>query len=132
MNWIERNPARFEAEVEAMNDRFPQFRLLELEGDYFWFGEVETNLGNRYLFSVGYPENYPMVPPEVEVVEPELKPCPHIRQGNVFPRSLCLFADSRFFDPDRTTAVTVLGRACVWLMCYETYLQTGHWPGPAH
>lgn len=42
------------------------------------------------------------------------------------------FLYGRFFDPDRTTAVTVLGRACVWLMCYETYLQTGHWPGPAH
>jgi len=121
--------ARLVAEVEAVRERFPAFALKKSqEGDLFWVGELETNFGSRYRVKISYPPTYPNRPPAAFVVHPKLNPSPHTYGEN---SQLCLFdpneGHSRGFDPNGTTAATVIAWVGEWLACYEVFLQTGQW-----
>ena len=123
---------RLKAEVEAMEERFPGFRLAAVEGSLGWMGRLARPFGvdGAYLVQVRYPMCFPDEPPEVTILEPELVPdTPHLVLG----RRPCLYLPTREpshgYDPATTTAATLVAWTALWIHAYETWAATGLWPG---
>jgi hypothetical protein len=121
---------RLRQEREAMA-RFPSFRLVENYGDLCWLGPLTSSLtGKRYQVRVRYPGRFPDSPPIV-TVEKHTFPVgmPHL-QGFDKP---CLFmpgqGSGHGYDPGRTTAATLVAWTALWIHAYETWCETGEWPG---
>jgi hypothetical protein len=118
------------AEIEAMR-RFPQFELQLCQGALVWEGSLVSALGagNRYRIRLTYTDSFPDEPPQVVIVEPDIDPCaPHILSR----RRPCLFrwyGPGRGYEPARTTAATLIAWTALWIHAYETWQQTGEWPG---
>ena len=118
---------RLAAEVEAMR-RFPQFQMWMERETLGWSGLLVSALepSSRYRISLTYPHYYPDSPPEVVIVEPKLEPSPHLLDG----RKPCLFRrGGHGYEPACTTAATLVAWTALWIHAYETWLQTGSWPG---
>jgi hypothetical protein len=121
---------RLAAETEAMH-RFPQFRLQACGGTLAWDGSLVSALypGASYRIRLTYPSRYPDEPPEVEIVAPELDlGTPHLLPLN----RPCLFwhnGPGNGYEPARTTAATMIAWTALWIHAYETWQQTGDWPG---
>jgi hypothetical protein len=118
---------RLAAEIEAMR-RFPQFEMWVERETLGWSGLLVSALepSNRYRIRLIYPGNYPDHPPEVAIVEPEIRPAPHLLDG----RRPCLFRPGGHgYEPARTTAATMIAWTALWIHAYETWRQTGEWPG---
>jgi hypothetical protein len=123
---------RLEAEDQAMRERFPGFELV-LIGETFiaWEGRLQSTIagGDRYLVQVVYTPGYPDIPPRVIIVEPKLKgEVPHLLHG----QQPCLYSHgscARGYDPDSTTAATLVFWTALWIHAYEAWKKTGEWSG---
>lgn len=121
---------RLSAETQAMQ-RFPQFTPHQSEeGDLCWVGRLRSGLpaGERYLVNVTYPTRFPDQAPEVRIEEPEISSStPHLLSGG----RPCLYhgGPDRGYDPARTTAATLVAWTALWIHAYETWRETGDWPG---
>ena len=120
--WYEINPARLVLEKEAMEMRFPAFRMVRDKHQLAWVGTLETNRRNiNYKIAIYYPDNFPELPPRVFPIEPPITDLQHQYADG----SLCLFhPNDRFFEAN-TTAVTVLAAAAAWFFAYETWQASG-------
>ena len=122
---------RLAVETEAMK-RFPEFRLCEQHGHLTWIGELRSGLrpATRYVVTVTYSPWFPDEAPSVAILSPELaEGTPHLLERN----RPCLFRSSEGtrngYDPARTTAATLVAWTALWIHAYETWLETGSWPG---
>lgn len=120
---------RLAAEIEAMR-RFPQFQLRPCTGMLAWEGSLVSTFdcGDSYRIRLIYPPIFPDESPRVAIVEPELDPgTPHL----LIPNRPCLFSDPgpSGYEPARTTAATMIAWTALWICAYETWQQTGDWPG---
>lgn len=131
--WYESNPARLLLERQAMQTRFPEFRLVRDGKQLAWQGTLQSNRGNTYTIAIYYPDDFPASPPKVYPIEPSITVYKdakyYMHQYN--DGSLCLFyPGDRSFAPN-TTAVTLIAWAAAWFFAYETWLASGRteWPG---
>jgi len=121
---------RLDVEMDAMK-RFPGFRLVESDGDLCWVGRIRSSLSSRrYNIRVRYPVAFPDSSPIVTIEKYRFPVgMPHL-QGADKP---CLFVPgegSRYgYDPARTTAATFVAWTALWIHAYETWRETGRWPG---
>jgi hypothetical protein len=123
---------RLGVEIEAMR-RFPEFQAVVTDdGRLGWVGRLHSSLepDNTYLVHVGYPGTYPDDAPSVTILEPTLESeSPHL----IMQRQPCLFRPTegprRGYDPGRTTAATLVAWTALWIHAYETWRETGKWPG---
>jgi hypothetical protein len=122
---------RLAIETEAMK-RFASFRLCERWGHLAWLGGLRSSLHprRRYLVTVTYPRWFPDEAPVVAIESPELSQgCPHLLDGN----RPCLYHSSQGsrngYDPARTTVATLVAWTALWIHAYETWRETGDWPG---
>lgn len=135
--WYETNSARLLLERKAMEMRFPAFRLIREGSTLLWNGTLTTPLNNRYEIVVGYPDNFPVKPPDVLPVNPEVT----VWKDELSGRLMHQFSDGRLclhYPGDRafaqnTTAAAVVAVAGLWFFAYEAWLASGkkHWPGPS-
>jgi hypothetical protein len=123
---------RLDVEAQAMYERFPDFEPLLLgENDLAWAGWLRSALhgGGRYLVLVAYHPGFPDLPPKVTIVEPQLPgETPHL----LVPQQPCLYYRGhreRGYDPASTTAATLVAWTALWIHAYETWEETGTWPG---
>lgn len=130
--WTTRYGAwRRQREIDAMNGSFPSFRLEDEGAGLFWSGSIRSSMtGRNYRVRVQYPYNFPDTAPIV-VIESHQFPAgmPHLLNGN----QPCLFTPSQGthhgYDPARTTAATLVSWTALWIHAYETWCETGEWPG---
>ena len=100
-------------------------------GELLWVGLLESALigGERYLVYVLYGPAFPDSPPEVIIAAPDLPAnTPHL----LVQKKPCLFIHGNFargYDPASTTAATLAAWTALWIHAYETWRQTGTWPG---
>jgi hypothetical protein len=133
-HWYERESARLVLETRVMQTRFPGFVLKrDAEDRLMWVGPLKSNTGNIYQIALVYPETFPDEPPRVYPVEPEIRIFRDEKistlQHQYSDSSLCLFhPNDRFFETN-TTAATFIAKTAMWLAAYETWLETGEWPG---
>ncbi len=125
--WYDANRERLVRENQAMQQRFPQFELKRVSKGLAWHGSLRTNNGNKYKVAVVYPSDFPYSSPTVYPIRPKISSGKH-QYGD---DSLCLFYPSDRTWQSNTTAATVVAWAATWLFCYESYKETGHWPGQA-
>jgi hypothetical protein len=126
---------RRSAEREAMQRHFPGFELCELlDGTLCWVGWLCSGLDpeRSYRVRLTYPENFPDHHPEVRIEEPTLpEGTPHL----LGPQRPCLYQPSHGhrngYEPGRTTAATLVAWTALWLHAFETWRETGRWPGRA-
>jgi hypothetical protein len=125
---------RLSAEVKAMRERFPSFRIVAGDdGALVWSGRVRSSLTRkRYRIKVAYPSTFPDHPPIVTIEGKKFPPgTPHLLDGG----RPCLYwpsqGSSHGYDPGRTTAATLVAWTALWLHAYETWRATGTWPGRA-
>jgi hypothetical protein len=123
---------RLKAEIEAMRERFPDFRIQADQAMLAWHGRLRSPFrpGESYLVQVRYTIGFPDEPPEVAILSPPMAPdTPHLVMGN----RPCLYLPSHGspsgYDPGRTTATTLVAWTALWIHAYETWLATGAWPG---
>jgi hypothetical protein len=123
---------RLVAELEAMRRSFPHFRTFRTQGVLCWEGVLASAVtpGKRYCVRMTYPHGFPDETPIPTIEAPRLHPdAPHLLDGN----RPCLFRDGgrEGYDPARTTAATLVAWTALWIHAYETWLETGRWPGRA-
>lgn len=132
MSWFNLDPERLLIEQEAMAQKFPQFQMLRLEDDNLgWLGTLTTNRENSYTLLVEYPAAFPDKPPTVKPVEPDfLALDTEGKLKHQYPDGkLCLFYPGDRTFSRRTTAAAVIAVTAAWLFAYESWLETGAWPG---
>jgi hypothetical protein len=124
---------RLGVEREAMK-RFPGFDLglWRLDGRLCWTGHLLSGFDRdrRYLVAVIYGDEFPDEAPEVTIDRPPLpEGIPHLLHA----RRPCLYhptdGPSNGYDPGRTTAATLVSWTALWIHAYETWKETGRWPG---
>lgn len=125
--WYDNNHGRLVQENQAMQQRFPRFRLRRVSEGLAWYGNLRTNKGNYYEIAIVYPSDFPYSAPKVYPIRPKISSGKHQYKDG----SLCLFYPSDTTWQSNTTAATVVAWAATWLFCYESYKETGHWPGRA-
>jgi ubiquitin-protein ligase len=135
-SWFNSNPRRLINEQEAMQARYPGFRLQKLSSGLAWIGWVKPN-GTRtqYKLSIVYPDDFPFSPPKVVSVEPKVV-APKHQYGD---RSLCLMYPGDGSWLTSTTAVQIVAMASAWLFCNEYHdkhcptrcstIPCRYWPG---
>jgi hypothetical protein len=121
---------RLDAEREAMR-RFPGFKLSD-DPCLHWRGWLEGAFvpRHRYLVYVVYPAGFPDEPPEVTIARPQLPSgMPHLLPD----QRPCLFRGSgrAGYEPGVTTAATLVAWTALWIHAFETWRETGRWPGRA-
>ena len=123
---------RLEAEEQAMRERFPGFELvLSAEILLAWVGLLQSALpgGKRYQVYVIYGPGFPDTAPWAIIAAPKLVAnTPHL----LFGQAPCLYkpaGSARGYDPASTTAATLVAWTALWIHAYETWRQTGTWPG---
>ena len=117
-----------------MARHFARFRLEEAFGptrELRWVGRIKSSLsGKRYSVRVTYPAAFPNYAPEI-TIEGHRFPdgVPHLIEG----KKPCLYAPAQGsrhgYDPGRTTAATMVFWTSLWIHAYETWRETGFWPG---
>ena len=116
--------------------RFPGFALGRAhDGALCWRGELASTFDRRrrYRIRVTYSPHFPDMAPVVTIEEPAIEGgTPHLLSAG----QPCLFHASdgprHGYDPARTTAATLVAWTALWIHAYETWRQTGHWPGREH
>jgi len=131
--WFRRDPERVLLEKAVMEQYFPQFQLVLLADDRLrWYGPLETNRGNVYKIEVRYPDEFPDKAPLVYPLNPVIEAFQpdSDRYKHQYPDGhLCLYyPGDKTFSP-KTTAASVVAVAAAWLFSYETWQESGHWPG---
>ena len=145
--WYETNRMLFEAERNAMREKFPDFVLDKLDdGRLFWFGTLspgvyESKFGvkKEYAVMAVYNNNHPEqrmgssvkvypVNPEVEEISEELYrktgeyPYHLLRDSNENKYLCTNNAEDQKVGNTTTTAASVILWAVKWLACYELVL----------
>jgi hypothetical protein len=125
---------RLSVEKEAMRRHFPRFSPVEAYpgGWRGWLGWLHSALpdGGRYQVRITYPENFPEEAPVVQILQPDLTgSAPHmLSEGRP-----CLYLPTQGprhgYDPQRTTAATLVAWTALWIHAYETWRSTDTWPG---
>lgn len=135
MYWYDRDDngkTRLVLEVKGMQEANKAFELKkDSAGDLYWQGHVTPVLnGNTFALRVEYPSSYPNDPPHVSIIDPRLpRGTPHLMSG----QRMCIYHPEYakkhgYYNPERTTAVNILGHAINWLMAFEVWYATGKWP----
>ena len=137
--WHERMPARLKQETVAMQDRFPDFKLVRGSGSTLgWVGCLKSNRGNRYKVQLVYSDNFPHEEPRAFIEEPNLVSQHMWEDGH-----LCLMYPDGGTWQTNTTCATMIAIVAAWLFCYENHQancrrnsgkpcmdpQCKHWPG---
>lgn len=119
----QRGAARLSAEVHAMRDHFPGFRLFRLPGGRLaWRGWLRVRGGRVYQVSAELPERYPYEAPALHVLTPALVGgCPHRYADG----SLCVYLNR--WNPERDTVVQTIANATDWLRHYQGWRRSGRW-----
>ena len=145
--WYETNRMLFEAEKQAMKEKFPDFTLDKLDdGRLFWFGtlapgiyESKFGIKKEYAVMAIYNNNHPEqcmgssvrvypVEPEVEELSETLYKATgeypyHLLRDSTDNKYLCTNnAEDQKIGSTVTTAASVLLWAVKWLMSYELVL----------
>jgi hypothetical protein len=133
-NWYHAMPERLLVEQKSMSQYFPQFKLVQDEGQLGWLGEIETNRNNKYQIALMYPYDFPSSPPRVYPIDPvvEVFDDKTLRNRHQYPDGhLCLYYPQDRTFKTNSTAATVVGVAAAWFFAYETWLESGkqEWPG---
>jgi hypothetical protein len=121
---------RLEVEEQAMRERFPGFQAVLLDETYIaWVGRLQSALagGGSYLVYVVY-DGFPYLAPRAIIAAPRfVESTPHLLRG----QEPCLFrgGGARGYDAASTTAATLVAWTALWIHAYETWRQTGCWPG---
>ena len=144
-HWYERLPRRLGGEIEAMNKRFPYFKLYRTKsGILYWKGTVKPCTSCRiYTLRLTYPSSFPHADMRIEVLSPKLNPSPH-RLG---PQELCAFHwTSETPRTPEISAAEYVTYASTWLLAYEYHQRAcrknngrpctvngcEHWTGKQH
>lgn len=135
--WHVSNPARLLVEKRAMAQKFPDFQLQRDNDQLVWVGSLTTNRNNSYQIAVYYPDTFPNLPPKIYPINPAITAWQNRATGELQHQyndgSLCLFhPNDRSFERNTTAAALVIITAA-WFFAYETWQETGEWPGiPGH
>ncbi|MGX1562881.1 hypothetical protein [Streptomyces sp. NPDC055506] len=125
--WWNTDPAGRQSDVEAMRAAFPAFTLVDDEGDYFYFGEINTGRG---VFPVAvFPQvnkSLPSVRTTRRLGRQEgkrWKKPPHLYTSD----ALCI-AGASDWNPERHSTATAVAWAAHWFAAYTEWRMRGFWP----
>lgn len=121
--WWVRYPKRAVDEVNRM--RNTNAKLIFNDNKLFWEEWITNDYGTPFLISIESEENHPFKEPDVFLKEPKLEH--HERKHMYSDGSLCLFRPEEFSS--RMTILDIRNMAASWCFCYESYVNTGNWPG---
>jgi len=131
--WYQANPARLLMERKAVESRFPQFALVRDGEQLVWMGKLTTNRGEVYEIALYYPDDFPISPPRVFPIVPTITSWKNEAAGELKHQyadgALCLYDPKDRTFNQNSTAATVIAVAAAWLFAYETWLDSGEWPG---
>lgn len=128
------DPTRRDADVSAVSQAFPQFRLSEFDGAYTWTGRIDTGRG-RFMIDVvgdpcgGLPQIIPVLPHTLGRSEGRrgFRKSEHLYvSGN-----LCV-ADISDWDRDVHTSATAIAWAAHWFAAYTDWRLGGPWPSDGY
>lgn len=131
--WWNQNPVAAQRDKNAMERAFPRFVLLDDDGDYAWFGEIDTGRG-RFLVLV-LPQ-LDGVLPSVKVIKPKRlgrqegrrwRRAPHLYTSH----ALCI-ADQVDWKPQLHNTTVAVAWTAHWLACYTEWRMSGQWPSDGH
>ena len=136
-----------DAQIVAMRDRWPTFKVVEQAGRRgVWEGTLDP-VKRRYRVRIAYTAPFAIemfsiidVQPRVQVLSPKLErhaefdegPTPHVYASKADPTLpfLCLFDPySGEWSPSDTIAATTVPWTARYLFFYEGWLVTGRWLG---
>jgi hypothetical protein len=140
--WYERDSELLQAELEAMNHFFPQFRPDRLsDGRMSWLGSLVSDIpGSRRIWHLQlvYDHDHPHgddyggsisvfpIEPDLAALREQLdEPIPHtLRHGDNGPLSICTVAADAFrHGPDHSsTAASALAWASKWIAAFELWM----------
>ena len=130
---LEDNPGRLLLERKAMNERFPNFQLIETTKGLCWTGYLRPQGTKSYRVALYYSSNFPYSSPEVWIIEPKIEAPKHqLSDGH-----LCLMKSGDQTWQTNSTAATIMGITSTWLWCYEYHqrhcgcssVPCSQWPG---
>jgi hypothetical protein len=124
MKWYERNPQRFEAEINLIKQNHPGARIFIQRGKVTIYLKVTENK-NRYLAEIVYPEDFPYKQPRACIIKPQL-PNLHEKIHRFRDGSLCL-ARPEQMGP-QTSGKVICDWVKGWVKAYEVWLRTGRFP----
>jgi len=137
--WYDDNEALLDAEMEAMNKHYPQFKLSKNDdGRLYWVGELKNITGNnsawhlQVIYDNDHPNNnsyggsvkiYPLAPVLEELREDVGKDIPHILNDSEGYMYICTARpeDVRV-GTTTTTAAASLAWATKWIAACELWL----------
>jgi hypothetical protein len=118
--WYESKSERFEVECRLLRDRYPEGKVVKLDGLIrFWIGVRGRDA--LYQCELVYPERFPYQHIVARIRSPQLRSSPH-RYGADKP---CLHHPEDV-GPE-TTGVVFVGWLKEWIRRYERYQNTSHW-----
>ena len=126
--WWERYPVRARTEEDLMYD-YTSAEMQITGGQMVWNEDIYSDLGTYFQASYVAQENHPFAPPQAYILYPHITPSIddyHIWEDG----HLCLARDE---DMDsNTTVLDIRNWTCLWVTCYEIYMNTGEWIGLEH
>ena len=140
--WYERDPELFQAELEAMNHFFPQFRPDRLpDGRMSWLGSLASGIPASeriWHLQLVYDHDHPHgddyggsisvfpIEPDLAALREQLdEPIPHtLRHEATGELSICTVAadDFRHHRNHSSTAATALAWAAKWIAAFELWM----------
>jgi hypothetical protein len=126
--WWNQDVKRRQADEAAMQKYFPGVALHAEDGEYLWFGTIDSGRGT---FKVGVAPRIDGSLPIVISLNRTLarneggrqRWSPHLYDSG----SLCVAAFSDW-DPARHTTATAVGWAAHWFAAYTIWRMSGEWP----
>jgi len=104
------------------------FALVELrpttDGKVYARTALQTDVNNKYVLSIKFPDNYPNEMPRVYIDAPAIGDAPHKYNGG----NIC-YMHSSMWNPGIHNLKFVIWRAAKWLNKYEVWRVKGKWPG---
>jgi ubiquitin-protein ligase len=104
------------------------FALVELrpttDGKVYARTALQTDVNNKYVLSIKFPDNYPNEMPRVYIDAPAIGNTPHKYNGG----NIC-YMHSSMWNPGIHNLKFVIWRAAKWLNKYEVWRVKGKWPG---
>lgn len=117
---------RFALEYKIMKEMFPAAILLKNKYNEPVGWKYNIRLyGNTFVVKLRYPYNYPTIPPDIIIADPELikEGCPHLLDKNricwIYPYEEKSRRNK--WNPSKDTATTALLAAHRWFLCYMVW-----------
>lgn len=125
--WWERHPGRAEREKSLMyQDTNAVMEIID--GQMVWNETIYNDFGTLFEASYVAQGSHPFDPPRAYITYPEITPSMDYHMFG--DGHLCLARDQ---DMDSSTTIyDIRGWTCLWVTCYETYINTGKWIALEH